>query len=388
MGKQIVIITGDEYPNESAGAVRTHSFAKIFSALGYVPHVIGMGGATSFQWSEYDHVSYCSLRYTSKKLLSRLLGRLLFGYNLKNVLKHCAASDIAGIMWVSGGKNALRYVKRFSRRYSIPLYYDCVEWYSPSEFLLGKFSPEYRENNRINTRLIDQNFRVFSISSYLDEHFKSRQISTVRIPVILDVQHIPFRETRNDAVSNPGKIRMIYAGSPGRKDRLREMVKAIGMLSPENREKIEFHIVGITLDGYEKIYGERPQSELLRSVFFDGRQSRSTVLQMVADSDFAFLLRPANERYAMAGFPTKVAESLSLGTPMLCNLSSDLSIYLENGVNSVLIEDCTVEACSHALNYILALRRDQIDQMRISARKTAEGNFDWRNYTSVVGNLL
>ena len=67
MEKKFVIVTGDTYPDENSGAVRIQSFAKIFTELGFSLCVIGMGRSTSFQWSEYDGISYCSLRYDRKK---------------------------------------------------------------------------------------------------------------------------------------------------------------------------------------------------------------------------------------------------------------------------------------------------------------------------------
>lgn len=387
MEKIFVIVTGDKYPDENAGAVRTHSFAKVFSELGFSPCVIGMGRSTSFQWSEYDGISYCSLRYDRKNRVSRILGRALFGHNLKKVLNSSELSEIGGILYVSGGIIALRYVKRLSRRYAIPLYFDSVEWYSPSEFKMGKMSPAYVANNRLNTHSVDRKFRVFAISAFLEEHFRSRGIPTIRIPVIMDVQKMPFREA-NDESTESEKIRMIYAGSPGRKDRLCEMVEAIGLLSPEERRRIEFHIVGLTSDGYAKIYGEVPPSELAESIVFEGRKPRHEVIRQVADSDFAFLLRPPEERYAKAGFPTKAVESLSVGTPMLCNFSSDLSAYLKGGENSVIIDNCTADACYQALKRILGLSREQMNRMRAEARRTAEENFDWRKYTSAVEKFM
>lgn len=387
MEKIFVIVTGDKYPDENAGAVRTHSFAKVFSELGFSPCVIGMGRSTSFQWSEYDGISYCSLRYDRKNRVSRIFGRALFGHNLKKVLNRSKLSDISGILYVSGGIFALRYVKRLSRRYAIPLYFDSVEWYSPSEFKMGKMSPAYVANNRLNTHSVDRKFRVFAISAFLEEHFRSRGIPTIRIPVIMDVQKMPFREA-NDESTESEKIRMIYAGSPGRKDRLCEMVEAIGLLSPEERRRIEFHIVGLTSEGYAKIYGEVPPSELAESVVFEGRKPRHEVIRQVADSDFAFLLRPPEERYAKAGFPTKAVESLSVGTPMLCNLSSDLSAYLKGGENSVIVDNCTTDACCRALKQILGMSRGQMNRMRAEARRTAEENFDWRKYTSAVEKFM
>ena len=41
----------------------------------------------------------------------------------------------------------------------------------------------------------------------------------------------------------------------------------------------------------------------------------------------------------MAGFPTKVSESISLGIPVITNNTSDLKKYICNGVNGYMIEN-------------------------------------------------
>lgn len=387
MKETFIIVTGDAYPEENAGAVRTHVFAKILSELGYSPFIIGMGNPTSFQIKEHDGIPYCSLRYARKDLFSKLASRVLFGHNVKKAAKHCDMSKIEGIMYVSGGGVVLRYVKKLSKQYGIPLYFDSVEWYSPSEFRMGVFSPAYIANNHLNTYGIDRNFRVFSISTFLEDHFNKRGISTVRIPVIMDVQSMSACVTR-EVSDTSEKIRIVYAGSPGKKDHLSELVKAIALLSAEEQNKIDFHVIGMTLEKYLQVYAIASPDDIPRSVMFDGRKPRSEVLRQVAGADFAFLLRPSDERYAKAGFPTKVVESLSLGTPMLCNLSSDLAIYLKDGENSILINDCSADACCSALRRILALSREQMNRMRLSARKTAEDAFDWRKYKEEVSMFI
>ena len=64
-----------------------------------------------------------------------------------------------------------------------------------------------------------------------------------------------------------------------------------------------------------------------------GRVPRPVVLQTLQETDFTVLIRDASLRYAKAGFPTKVVESLMSGTPVICNLSSDLDEYLVDGEN-------------------------------------------------------
>ena len=125
-----------------------------------------------------------------------------------------------------------------------------------------------------------------------------------------------------------------------------------------------------------------------KNVRFMGRVERLVVLEQLQSADFAFLLRPAQERYAMAGFPTKVVEGLASGLPILCNDSSDLALYLRDGVNSVMIDDCSVESCVKALRKVLTYSREELNEMKIAARKTAEENFDWRLYIGTFEALI
>lgn len=385
--KIFLIITNDNYPDGDAGAVRIHAFAKMIAEAGFNTLVIGMGDASGFQIKEFDGIPFYSLRYASKNILSRICGRLFFKRNCKVVIKKYKISEIGGIMYVSGSAALLRDLKRMSKEYSIPLYFDSVEWYSPCEFAAGVLNPVYIKNNRLNSKLIDGSFRVFTISRFLEDYFSSKSIPTLRVPVIMDMDRIKFRA--NYAADNGnGKINIVYAGSPGKKDHLREMVSAIGMLNPEEADRICFTVIGITLEQYEKHNGKTISAVCGQSIVFKGRQKRDTVLELTHNADFSYLLRPSGERYAKAGFPTKAVESIACGTPMLCNFSSDLQLYLKDGVNSIIIESCSADSCLKALKRILRLKPDELSALRKSARQTAETFFDRRIYAAAVSDFI
>ena len=53
-------------------------------------------------------------------------------------------------------------------------------------------------------------------------------------------------------------------------------------------------------------------------------------------SDFTILLREKN-RATMAGFPTKVVESISCGTPVITTKTSDLETYIHEGYNGFFV---------------------------------------------------
>ena len=379
----VLVITANRFPVGDAGAVRLQSFAFILRELGYTPVVIGLGESTNFEEKTYEGIRYYSLRYENPQMLFRILGRILYSKHLKKVVRRFD-SKIKGILIDSGDPATLAFVKNFAKKNGAELMYDSVEWYSESEFKNGSRDVAYRYNNDLNTKIIDGDYKVIAISSYLERHFRGRDITTVRIPVMMDVKRMPVSIKHRE---QNAPLKIVYAGSIGGKDYIREMIDGIASLTEQERKQISFCVIGITEEQYSCRFGA-VKAEAASSVSFMGRISRDEVLQHLSEADFSFLLRPAEERYAKAGFPTKVVEGLASGLPMLCNYSSDLELYLKDGENAVIIEQCSAQACAEALRRALKLSSEELYQLSCNARKTAEDHFDWRLYTKEIAGLL
>ena len=118
-----------------------------------------------------------------------------------------------------------------------------------------------------------------------------------------------------------------------------------------------------------------------------GRVPRAQVLDALKSTDFTNLMRSPEQRYARAGFPTKVVESLSNSTPVICNLTSDLGRYLRDGENSLLVEDCTPEALARVLAKAVALTQEQRAAMQARALASAEADFLDTGYLDVLDGL-
>jgi glycosyltransferase involved in cell wall biosynthesis len=98
-------------------------------------------------------------------------------------------------------------------------------------------------------------------------------------------------------------------------------------------------------------------------------------------------VRP-QKRFANAGFPTKVVESLSMGIPVICNYTSDLSEYLRDGHEAIICKDHYPPAIAEALRKVLELTPEQRAQMRVEARARAEKDFDYRNYSKPLDEFI
>jgi glycosyltransferase involved in cell wall biosynthesis len=186
-----------------------------------------------------------------------------------------------------------------------------------------------------------------------------------------------------------GNLTLLYAGNAGRKDLLSEFIYALAALTREERARIKFILLGPShKDLCELVVGG---SELLDSlgscVQAKGRVSRSEVLSMLRKSDFSVLLRPSL-RYSRAGFPSKIAESLAAGTPVLVNLTSDLADYIADGAEGVVVPDCSIDSLVLSIRRTLTMPLEQKAAMRMAARRRAEESFHYRNYLPLLGAIL
>jgi glycosyltransferase involved in cell wall biosynthesis len=239
--------------------------------------------------------------------------------------------------------------------------------------------------NLLNRYFIDKQIAVFAISKYLNNYFQSKGIQSTRIPIMLDMNEISFEK-----VIAPDKLRILYAGSPGKKDYLKEIIEGLATLQKEELEKVELQLLGVNKKQLTEVclVPERSIEKCGNSLIARGRVSRDAVLKQLEKTDFTVLLRSSELRYAKAGFPTKVVESIATATPVICNITSDLGDYLIHGENSLIVEACTAEAFKITLQKALALSFEEKQTLCYNARKTAESEFDYRNFKKQFNNFL
>ena len=269
------------------------------------------------------------------------------------------------------------------RRNGIPLVFDSVEWYEASDMPGGALGP-YRWGFEYAMRKQSiQCGRIIAISRYLTNYFKANGCKTVRVPPTLDVEQL---ESRVDAVDGP--LMIGYTGTPGKKDLLDPLIEAILRVDPDG-ERVRVVTAGFKPDVLlnQPALCSRGFTSLPNWIEVKGSVDHTTALSIIRDSDFSILLRRPL-RYAQAGFATKVVESLSLGTPVICNLTGDLDLYVRNGENGFVSSDETVENLVPVLERALSLTTAERSAMRRVARCTAQESFDYRLYSQPLSDLL
>ena len=270
------------------------------------------------------------------------------------------------------------------RRRGVPLIFDAVEWYD-KESMPGGIFGLYRWNFEIAMRWnAVKNGRIIAISSYLERYFLNRGCRTIRIPPTLDVESLPAPEL----LHHSDGMHLVYSGVPCRKDCLNEILEAVLNLRKEGLP-IRITVAGPSLSeaqSYPAICA-LGSVELPAGIKFIGLVSHAESMELVRRADFTVLMRRM-DREAAAGFPTKVVESLALGTPVITNLTSDLGNYLQDGVNAMVFSEHSVEALATTIRKAFNLSANQHQAMRLAAYQCARDNFDYRNYEVELSSFV
>lgn len=374
----VLIVSPNNFPENDAGAVRDGCFAKIYQELGY--DVVHIGMNPDSEKGSFKGVRYYSIYQDNCGIARKISNSFSYGERLSQVMKKIIKNSgkPSVIHMYDIPKSGIELLRKYSIKNNIRIVHDSVEWYSPCEFKMGCFAYPYLLKNRTNTKLIRKPMYVYAISRYLQEYYSEKGLKTLRVPVIMDSKEYCPKIVQDNV------IKVVYAGSPAKKDYLKECIIAFGNLTNKERERMEFHIYGADENYVEDCLSEKQIPEIVAH----GRVAREDVTRALAMSDFSILLRPANERYTKAGFPTKSVEAMMNGCAMICNLTSDLGMYLKDEKNSIIVENCSSEAMTQALRKVIKLNRQEINEVKENAHKTAKEYFDYRIWVSAVKEFI
>lgn len=375
----VLMVVPSNFPNGDAGAVRDMVFANIFQSLGHEVFLIGAGRKKKD--GIVNGIQFYSVYQDAHSRIDHLRRFVCSKYAymsfIKQIINQKGLPSVIYINDVSHG--VIENLRKIAEKNNIPMLHDSTEWYSPCEFAKGKWDKSYILKDCLNRKVIKKPIKIIGISSYLTEYFRSRGLNAVRIPVIMDVKNTM------SSINTDDKVKLIYAGSPANKDYLKEIVLGTSILSEKDQRKIELHILGVDEEKIKELTKLQFLSPCIKAY---GRVSREKVEEVMLGMDFSVLLRPAEERYAKAGFPTKSVEAMSHGVAMLCNISSDLGMYLRDGENAIIVGGYDEKSFAKGVERVLSLSRDKIDLIKANARQLAEKNFDYRNWIDTVLALI
>ena len=369
MPKRVLFISSFCFPEGDAGATRLLMLARALRTEGCDVELCGMGSATRFDGFTIHTLNPGRHSKVLNWLSWRTIGIRSISFVREGLKKFDAV--IASFL----PSKAIEKMKQLCRESGVVFSVDCTEWFEPDQFPKGERDGGYLDHERLLTRTIDSSVNVIAISDYLKKHFEQRGCSVLRVPAVLDVEELSTEESNE--VRN-GRLKVMYAGSPGKKDSLDVVLDAICDLSIDEQSIISLDLYGLN---EEDACVMLPAGATLPTcVHAHGRVSRAEVVEALRGSDFTILMRDPLKRFAQAGMPTKITESLGSGVPVIANLTSDLGKYLVDGVNALIVDRFTADALTCVLRKALATTYEERLLMRQAARASAEDALDYRAY--------
>lgn len=372
------------FPEGDAAASRVLNNARMFRDLGHYVKILSFGGEYREEDASVEGYVYDGMQYEithdidTHSWKERILRYTYPNPNARTyIIKYIDYYDVIITYNTTCPMNL--FLQRICKTHKKKIVLDITEWPAPNEIPGGRLSPIFWLSE-LNMRYVQKRFKnLIPISHYLDNYYaKSNNLLLPPLINMYDSKWNVFKTTKMVELTEFDGIRLIFAGTPAKKDLLGNLIEAlIQVLSYTS--KIQLVVAGVSNKQAKQYCNEKALTEFKSNFVFLGRVPQSFVPSLYHISDFSTIIREPS-RKNNAGFPTKMAESMAAGCPVFLNCTSDLGDYAIDGLSAIYIESYHVDSIRKGLFRILSIPKDQILKMKQTARQTGEQKFDYHKY--------
>ncbi|OGU05260.1 MAG: hypothetical protein A2075_01050 [Geobacteraceae bacterium GWC2_58_44] len=347
----VVFMGNFTYPRGMADAKRIQHFIDYLVHESITPKVLLLrqgGVQVSRDTCDGSHkgVYYKTIGYDIK--LNLFLPFTLFKYLVDGLqaLRSWKSNDKKNILYCYGGltlENILFVL--FARMSGYLVVLDIVEdntFIKEKLHLLGKLkwlSGELLEKHI--TRFADG---VVVISSYLQRLYQ-KELGT-SLPICL----IPICarcQERSDKKPRSEQLKFVYSGSFAKKDGVELLIEAFEQVHKENGNCVLMLTgVGSNLPEYQARIAGNPAIRYL------GYLDDAEFQQFLQQADVLCITRTGST-YANAGFPFKLGEYLATGNPVVVSDVGDVSYYLQNMKDAIIVKADDLTDVKKAMEFCL-----------------------------------
>ena len=340
--KLILYMGGFELPDKNAAAQRVLSNAKAFRELGYkivflgISHSLESPSKIKDTFKEYEGFDTYAIPYP--KTLIEWFSYISSAKSFRDI-SLLYREKIGCSIFYNYPALSLHRISKICRKQKIKTVADCTEWYS------GKG----RKDKLGLVKFIDSEFRmrffhkrmnaVIAISQYLTTYYINN-VPTFYVPPLVDKNEEKWLTLNNEKSSI---FTIVYAGSPGKKDRIDLLIAAV----LECDFDIVVKVIGITKQEFISLYPDFKDIDISKISFF-GRLSHLEALNQVKKADYTCFFREHN-RVSQAGFPTKFVESISAGVPVITNNTSDIGNISSLVGGCLIVDTISISSIKNAI---------------------------------------
>lgn len=330
MSKTIVYIGGFELPDKNAAAHRVLSNAKILREIGY--KVVFIGVDKSLKQNSNIFNTQCEVQGFESYSVPYPKGSKSWFEFLTDISSYIKVieqqNNVEMLILYNFQALALKKLMTYCGKNNIKCCADVTEWRSTKgENIVYRIIKG--SDTLIRMKLLHKKLDgLIVISNYLKDYYAGNR-NVVLIPTLVDISeekwNNPYSKSRDELL-------LTYAGNPGYKDRIDVLIKAIG----KTHRPCRLDIIGITENQFLTYYPNMKDDIQDERIIFHGRVSHIEALSFVKKANYSCFFRE-NDRVSNAGFPTKLSEAITCGTPVITNDTSDIRKYVNCGCNGYLL---------------------------------------------------
>ena len=357
----ILYIGGFELPDKNAAAHRVLSNAKIFRELGKKVVFIGVDKTLSPNFTIFEtkkdvqgFESY-SIPYPTGgknwlKFLTSIEDYIAISKNIDN---------LEMVVMYNFQSVAMKKMMLYCKKNNIKCCADVTEWRSAKGegiiYRLLKDSDTWYRMKVLHKKMDG----LIVISRYLEKYYNNCR-NVIYVPALVDCSEEKWTNTFEKST---GSLHLVYAGNPGRKDKIDILIQSLKKV----KRMVVLDIIGISYEEF-KNYFPKLEIDTDSNIKFHGRLSHLETLDYVKKANYSIFFRDDN-RVSKSGFPTKFVESIASGTPVITNNTSNINEFIYGAKsNGIIIDNLDCDSI------------EKIIEKAPNLMNVDRGCFDYNNY--------
>jgi glycosyltransferase involved in cell wall biosynthesis len=391
MTKKIILcIGGFKLPDGTASAQRALENGYLLESLGFKMVFVG-----KFDKDKKNHI-YQNIEGFDCFNITSPTNTKAFPYYAKNAdsIKHVVSTyginEVHSIIAYNYPPIALNKLISFGKKNNINIILDSTEWYGfEGKGIIRNVMRFVATQYRMRV-LAKKAGNVICASRFLQTYYT--KLNTVILPFSINPNKDKWMLPKIIPTGSPRTF--IYAGNPGigmSKDFVNSMIEGLSKVK-EKGYKFKLIIVGIKKDEFLLYFPDyfKILNFLDSDIDFLGRQPHLKTLELIKKSDYSLLIRP-NNRVSNAGFPTKIVEAVSCGTPPITNITSDIADYIKEGENGLIFNSTSLEDIEVKLISAIEMPEENLTKMKNNCHTKNPFHMDnfklsMQNFINVMDN--